>query len=240
LFCVEHHLPEEHDCPGLKRGEWRVVELPNKYAIEYRIRRPEEVEVKPLRPLIRVHWFSPRETRDLLLAVVAVTLAYTSLSALLRPILFLTILLGVLLAFLVHELAHRYTAVNYGYQARFVASYQGLLLTAISALLPIKIIAPGYVAVYGGDRAKIGAIALAGPLSNIVMSIIGLILASLRILPLFTYLFAVINADFALFNLIPLGILDGYKIFNWNKIVWLTAFMAAIALWLNFRAIIFI
>lgn len=104
----------------------------------------------------------------------------------------------------------------------------------------MKIIAPGYVAVFGGDRSKIGAIALAGPLSNIVLSILSLILLHLRILPSFTYLLAIINADFALFNLIPLGILDGYKIFHWNKIVWLTALMAAIALWLNFKILFFL
>jgi Zn-dependent protease len=32
---------------------------------------------------------------------------------------------------------------------------------------------------------------------------------------------AAINAFMALFNLIPFGVLDGLKVFRWNKQVWL-------------------
>jgi Zn-dependent protease len=41
---------------------------------------------------------------------------------------------------------------------------------------------------------------------------------------------AFFNAWVALFNLIPIGILDGYKIFSWDKRVWGLAFAVALAL----------
>jgi Zn-dependent protease len=34
----------------------------------------------------------------------------------------------------------------------------------------------------------------------------------------------------AVINLIPFGILDGYKIFNWNKTIWVASFGLAVAL----------
>jgi len=41
---------------------------------------------------------------------------------------------------------------------------------------------------------------------------------------------AYINAFMALFNLIPFGILDGYKIFSLNKLAWVLAFIPAVVL----------
>jgi Zn-dependent protease len=38
----------------------------------------------------------------------------------------------------------------------------------------------------------------------------------------------------AVFNLIPFGILDGYKIYSWNKKVWVLAFAVAVVLALPF------
>jgi len=41
---------------------------------------------------------------------------------------------------------------------------------------------------------------------------------------------AYINSFMALFNLIPFGVLDGYKIFSINKLVWVLAFIPSVAL----------
>jgi Zn-dependent protease len=35
-----------------------------------------------------------------------------------------------------------------------------------------------------------------------------------------------------MFNLIPMGVLDGQKIFDWNKLVWGAAMAAAMALFM--------
>jgi hypothetical protein len=48
-------------------------------------------------------------------------------------------------AFLVHELAHKLLAQFYGSWAEFRANLYGLIVTAISVLLPFKFIAPGAV-----------------------------------------------------------------------------------------------
>jgi Zn-dependent protease len=37
---------------------------------------------------------------------------------------------------------------------------------------------------------------------------------------LYLYAGASFNAWIAMFNLLPFGVLDGQKIFDWNKIVW--------------------
>jgi Zn-dependent protease len=46
-------------------------------------------------------------------------------------------------------------------------------------------------------------------------------------------IFAVVafyNAWIAIFNLIPIGVLDGYKVFFWNKKIWTFAFAASVVL----------
>jgi Zn-dependent protease len=47
--------------------------------------------------------------------------------------------------------------------------------------------------------------------------------------PLFLIV-AFINALLAVFNLIPFGILDGWKVFRWNKTFWAITFTAAVVL----------
>jgi Zn-dependent protease len=39
-----------------------------------------------------------------------------------------------------------------------------------------------------------------------------------------------INALLAFFNLIPWGFFDGFKVFQWNKKVWIIAFISSILL----------
>src|SRR5215467_10215845 len=125
-------------------------------------------------------------------------------------------------AFLVHELAHKFLAQYYGSWAEFRAQLYGLVITAISALpiMPFKFIAPGAVMVGLSDRNKFGRVALVGPLTNLVMGFSFLI--STYIYPYHSYLYAgaSFNAWIALFNLLPFGVLDGEKIFDWNKIAW--------------------
>jgi Zn-dependent protease len=136
-------------------------------------------------------------------------------------------------AFLVHELAHKFLAQYYGSWAEFRAQMSGLLITAISALpiMPFKFIAPGAVMVGLSDSRKFGRVALIGPLTNLAM---GFSFLSLSMLfdpnnPYFT-IGASFNGWIAMFNLIPLGVLDGQKIFDWNKLVWGIAMATAMIL----------
>jgi Zn-dependent protease len=126
-------------------------------------------------------------------------------------------------AFLVHELAHKFLAQFYGSWAEFRAQMYGLIVTAISALpiMPFKFIAPGAVMVGISDRNRFGRVAFIGPLTNLVMGFALLALSSYYY-PYYPYLAAgaSFNGWIAIFNLMPFGMLDGQKIFDWNKVVW--------------------
>jgi Zn-dependent protease len=41
---------------------------------------------------------------------------------------------------------------------------------------------------------------------------------------------ALLNAFLAVFNLVPFGVLDGYKIFSWDKKVWVALFGVSLLL----------
>jgi Zn-dependent protease len=41
---------------------------------------------------------------------------------------------------------------------------------------------------------------------------------------------AFINAIMGAFNLVPFGIMDGWKVFRWNKAFWAVAFTVAVSL----------
>jgi Zn-dependent protease len=82
-------------------------------------------------------------------------------------------------------------------------------------------------------REKIGKVSIAGPITNIALSIMFFLIALAMPQHPFVVVLAAFNAWIALFNLIPLGILDGFKIFVWDKKIWASAFMISIILTVN-------
>jgi Zn-dependent protease len=141
------------------------------------------------------------------------------------------------LAFIHHELAHKLTAQQYGLWSEFRIDPFGALVSLLTAISPFKIIAPGAVRVFGSriTLEGMGKIALAGPLTNIIQVPVFVFLSMFY--PLF-WVAAIMNADLALFNLIPLSILDGRKVFRWNKTIWTTAFVAAFIVWIVLRILL--
>ncbi len=133
-------------------------------------------------------------------------------------------------AFLVHELAHKLLAQFYGSWAEFRANLSGLIVTAISVLLPFKFIAPGAVMIDLSDRNKFGRVAFIGPLTNLVMGLMFLILSYKFTSIGYLHIGTVFNSWIALFNLFPFGNLDGQKIFSWNKIVWIVMIASSMGL----------
>jgi len=137
------------------------------------------------------------------------------------------------LAFLLHEMAHKFSAMRYGYFAEFRLQTWGAILTAVSVAIPFfKIVAPGATVIYGPDDPQLmGRTAMWGPATNISMAA-ALVAASHAVPPLGPYLSmaAYINSFIAFFNLIPLGILDGLKVLRWSKGIWAAAFAASVAL----------
>jgi Zn-dependent protease len=137
-------------------------------------------------------------------------------------------------SFLIHEMAHKVTAQRHGLWAEFRLTKWGAVITLISVFTPLRLISPGAVMIAGpAKRDEVGKISIAGPAVNLSISLIMLAAASLTgsfpYYVLFLWI-ASFNAFIAVFNLIPFGILDGQKIFNWNKVVWAVAFAASAAL----------
>lgn len=167
-------------------------------------------------------------------------------------------LVVVFFAFVFHELAHRIAARRYGFKAVYHVWIPGLILAMGAALLGFLFAAPGGVHIQIGqntaeNRAKLGKSALAGPVVNMVLTVMfavftfGLIYfvdsyltstgkSTSQIAPWVNTVFGIfvvgvqINAWLAFFNLIPWGNFDGYKVFQWNKKVWIIFFIGSIAL----------
>jgi Zn-dependent protease len=206
-----------------------VLQGPNSY--EYKV-----TYGMPRRTRGRVY-FSPKELKHLAVAVLLVIGVGFSLGYYYFAHLgwFWLSLFAVILtaSFLVHEIAHKVTAQRHGLWAEFRLVVLGVVLTLISVLpFFFKIISPGAVMILGpAQKEEIGKISIIGPLTNIVLSAVLLGVAFALVPFSFIFLFsAYLNALIALFNLIPIGILDGYKIFNWNKTIWALAFSASAAL----------
>lgn len=145
------------------------------------------------------------------------------------------------LAFLLHELAHKAVAQNYGFEAEFRAFHSMLWLALLFSFFGFIIAAPGAVMIkaFRISREKNGKIALAGPLVNIILAIIFLLLLFLLtgfelgvLKKLFLFGFT-INSLLALFNLIPFPPFDGSKVFIWNKVVWIILTVFALILYIS-------
>ncbi len=148
--------------------------------------------------------------------------------------------LGVVIAFFCHEISHKFVAQKYHLWSEYRMYSKGLILAALLGFFtPIVFAAPGAVMFRGKVRLfEMGRIALAGPLANIIISIITFYLyifvffesATLNIIFGFICL---INAVLATFNLIPFRSFDGYKIYIWNANIWIISFLFSIILLIN-------
>jgi Zn-dependent protease len=189
--------------------------------------------------------FSKRELNDLALATLAfgLALAFMQMGGIfgilssggsLFAVSFGMIIWGTLYilalgpAFIIHELAHKYLARHYGCWAEFRADPQGLKTgILIAALLGIVFMAPGAVMVAGNiTKQQNGKIALVGPISNMVLFIIGLIggglllgLTSNPFVAQFVMAWLWGNSVLAAFNMIPYGPLDGRKVKDWSETI---------------------
>ncbi len=167
-------------------------------------------------------------------------------------------LVVVFFAFVFHELAHRVAARRYGFKAVYHVWIPGLLLALGASMFGFLFAAPGGVVIQMGqvtveNRGKLGKAALAGPMANIIMAVLFAVLSFALMYFYEFYLSSAgkstgqmeplvdtalrigiigvqINAWLALFNLLPFGGFDGYKVFQWNKKVWTISFIIAFVL----------
>jgi len=179
--------------------------------------------------------FSRIEISHLLIGILLVTLVGLSLTGSFIPT-SSTFALSIIfsLSFLLHEIAHKFTAQKNQLWSEFRIVPFGALLTVLSIISPLKIIAPGTVLIFGeSDRNKLGQISFAGPLVNIILGYLLLLTSLFYTIPevaLILFWGAEVNAILAIFNLIPFGMLDGQKILLWNKKIWISSFVLSISL----------
>ena len=199
-----------------------------------------------------------REEADLFVAWIAISLAFTiikiapggiqgqvkSLTPLDLIIIFGISLMTVGIGFILHEMAHKFTAIRYGYWAEFHKDNSMLLIAVvIAALTGFVFAAPGATVIYtnandgrGLSREQNGKISAAGPVMNLLLclpfaallviagglsSLNGNILAQIGLAGI------QINAMIAAFNMLPISILDGKKVFSWNISVFVILILAA-------------
>lgn len=145
--------------------------------------------------------------------------------------------LGLVTAFFVHELSHKFWAQRYGLWSEFRMYPRGLVLSFFLAFFTgFVFAAPGAVMFRGETRSfETGRIAAAGPSANIV---IGLVTYGLYRFIFFEMGFwgkifgfiCLVNVVLATFNLLPFGPLDGRKVMQWNGLAWSVLFSGAVIL----------
>ncbi len=184
------------------------------------------------------------EWTNILVAILAISLSLTFYNAGLKvePGHFLFLMAAYVLTvgsgFLLHELAHKYVAIRYGAHARFESWTVGLVIMLALAVIPsifdIRLglfLAPGAVMIYAMrpmTSKQAGLISVAGPLTNIALSVVflglSILAAPVEVLSAVLLMGAAVNMGLAWFNLIPLPPLDGFKVFTWDWKAWLLMF----------------
>lgn len=189
--------------------------------------------------------FTKQEIRDIIISVIALIIIFSWKSF---PDFGLNIellqyfVVIVIVAFLLHEMAHKFVARKFGLTAFYKMWPQGILFGLIFMILGLKFVAPGAVVIHpyrfgrwGYRRtelqsAEIGITAAVGPGVNMLLAIIFTLFSG----TLFYYL-TFVNAWLAFFNLLPIPPLDGSKVLIWKPWIW--GMMAAVSFILVFRFI---
>ncbi len=193
------------------------------------------------RPRVR---FAATEILHLAGAVVVLTLCFTLARdgrpfpqrLLPEPITLLGSALAVGSGFTLHELAHKVVAQRYGHWAEFRAQFGNLLLSyLLVASTGILFATPGAVLIQGRVTPREnGIISLVGPAVNFVIAaavwpftwVTDTDTPLQRVLGVVAYA----NALLCVFNLIPVGPLDGRKVMRWNGFVYAASVLLAVGL----------
>ncbi|HII76925.1 MAG TPA: peptidase M50 [Methanolinea sp.] len=188
-----------------------------------------------------------RERSDLLIAWLAISIAFSlifirgGVTVELFVIYLLVSMFTVGIGFILHEMAHKFTAMKYGFWAEFRKDNLMLLVAvAMAALVGVVFAAPGATVIYGTyiSREQNGKISAAGPAVNILLCIpFAFILfvsgmfpvsfLSRNLLALVGMVGLQVNAMIAAFNMLPVSVLDGKKVLAWNPAVFAVLIIAA-------------
>jgi len=187
------------------------------------------------------------ELRDLVTAWLAIAISFTIIfirgSSRIEPLyallLFAISLVTVGIGFILHEMAHKFTAIRYGFHAEFRKDNLMLLVAvALAALVGVVFAAPGATIISGYNitREQNGRISASGPLTNLILCIpftALLFLAGMfsgpggQIASLVGMVGLQVNAMIAAFNMLPVSVLDGRKVLSWNPAIFGILIVAA-------------
>ncbi|MFX0014576.1 MAG: hypothetical protein ACFFB2_05455 [Promethearchaeota archaeon] len=182
--------------------------------------------------------FTQTEKRDLIIGTSIFVLVVLSTAIndfnTISELLILSILIIPLWFF--HELAHKFVAQGNGLTSFFRLDPNMAIFSLFSVILPIKIIAPGVVYSSGEHQLDTaGRISIAGPLTNMLIAGVFLLLSSFMppdwTMVVFLYV-SWFSLNVALFNMLPFSVLDGAKVLRWNQEVFAFIFSLVIILWL--------
>lgn len=179
---------------------------------------------------------SPTEIRDMLIAIAALTIAFSfvfvSSDDLVTNLGFALVI--VVAGFFVHEMAHKMVARRYGCWAEFRADFKMLGLALLMSIFGFLFAAPGAVMIAGritGDQN--GKISIAGPASNMLVAAACMPFWAMDLggVPDFAVTMAhgltFLCGFLAFFNLLPIPAFDGLKVWAWNKPLYVIALLAA-------------
>jgi len=247
VICPDHRLPEAHQCKA-DLTQKRTIVAPPQTTFTWQ----EQPEVQPFPTSRPARVFSGIEIRDILIAWIALGVAFGfalgygaitlfASGASTLEILFLigTALVTVGPGFVLHELSHKFVARRYGFWAEFRMWPQGLVVALFLSLIsPFIFAAPGatYINGAGISPSENGKISLAGPMVNLIIALIFLPVAvffsSSTLIGVVGLIGLEVNAFLGAFNLVPLGPLDGAKVFRWNVLIWLPMIVMLAGLYL--------
>ena len=181
--------------------------------------------------------FSRREIKDIVISVVVLSVLFAYPEIFTFRWLMLVSLFVVGVAFMGHELSHRYAARKMGFFAEYRMWPQGIMLAIFFTLFSngsFIFAAPGavYFASFWIFREPtpedVGKIGISGAVFNMGFMLV-MILSSFFYPHWILSYAAMVNAWLAIFNLFPLGPLDGKKVLAWNRKIWVVSFITAVA-----------
>ena len=203
---------------------------------------------------------SGREIKDIALALAALSFAFSCVlfgnkifsaasfaSAITAyPSYFMQSLIAVGIGFVLHEMGHKFVAQRKGLWAEFRAWPMGLALAVGLALFSrggFVFAAPGAVMISPMRRTESGyhirilkpsdegTISIIGSVINVILAAVFSLLTLITGFTIFA-ITAQVNAWLALFNMIPVAMLDGAKVMRWHKGIWAGFTALCGALWI--------
>jgi Zn-dependent protease len=189
------------------------------------------------------------ERKDLAIACLALALAFTLIfirggwnTWMDLVFIFFISVITVGAAFILHEMAHKFTAMKFGYYAAFRKDNGMLLMgVALAALVGVVFAAPGATVIYGQPGREMtkrenGIISVAGPVVNLCLGVLffviliaGFAVQSAPVIILGTVGLSV-NGMIAFFNMLPISVLDGKKVLAWNPVIFAVVILLSLGM----------